>query len=46
MARPWSLALESLNINIFWSLAHAKVVISDWKEDYNRLITNQGVAEV
>jgi len=26
---------ECLNINIFWSLAHARVVISDWKEDYN-----------
>jgi putative transposase len=26
---------ECLNINLFWSLAQAKVVISDWKEDYN-----------
>jgi putative transposase len=26
---------ECLNINIFWSLAHARVVISDWKQDYN-----------
>jgi putative transposase len=26
---------ECLNINIFWSLAHARVVISDWKEDDN-----------
>ena len=26
---------ECLNINIFWSLAHARVVITDWKEDYN-----------
>lgn len=26
---------ECLNINIFWSLAQAQVVISDWKEDYN-----------
>jgi putative transposase len=26
---------ECLNINIFWSLAQARVVISDWKEDYN-----------
>jgi len=26
---------ECLNTNIFWSLAHARVVISDWKEDYN-----------
>ena len=23
-------------INIFWSLAQARVVISDWKEDYNQ----------
>jgi transposase InsO family protein len=27
---------ECLNINIFWSLAQARVVISDWKEDYNQ----------
>jgi putative transposase len=26
---------ERLNINIFWSLAQARVVIGDWKEDYN-----------
>ncbi len=26
---------ECLDINIFWSLAHARVVISDWKADYN-----------
>ncbi len=26
---------ECLNINIFWSVTHARVVISDWKEDYN-----------
>ena len=26
---------ECLDINIFWSLAQARVVISDWKEDYN-----------
>lgn len=26
---------ECQNINLFWSLAHAKVVISDWKEEYN-----------
>jgi putative transposase len=25
---------EWLNINLFWSLAQARVVISDWKEDY------------
>jgi putative transposase len=24
-----------LNINSFWSLEHARVVISDWKHDYN-----------
>jgi transposase InsO family protein len=22
-------------INMFWSLAQARMVISDWKEDYN-----------
>jgi putative transposase len=27
---------ECLNINMFWSLAQARLVISDWKEeDYN-----------
>jgi transposase InsO family protein len=26
---------ECLNINIFWSLAQARVVITDWREDYN-----------
>jgi putative transposase len=26
---------ECVNINIFWSLIHARVVISDWKDDYN-----------
>ena len=26
---------ECLNINTFWSLAQARVVISDWKHDYN-----------
>ena len=26
---------ECLNIHLFWSLAHARVVISDWKEEYN-----------
>jgi hypothetical protein len=26
---------ECLNVNIFWSLAHARVVIADWKDDYN-----------
>lgn len=26
---------ECLNINQFWSLAHARVVIGDWKEEYN-----------
>jgi transposase InsO family protein len=27
---------ECLNINVFWSLTHARVVIGDWKHDYNR----------
>jgi hypothetical protein len=26
---------ECLDINIFWSLAQARVVITDWKDDYN-----------
>jgi putative transposase len=26
---------ECLNINIFWSLAQARVVITDWKQDYS-----------
>jgi transposase InsO family protein len=26
---------ECLNINIFWSLVQARVVIADWKQDYN-----------
>jgi putative transposase len=26
---------ECLNINIFWSLTHARVVITDWKHEYN-----------
>lgn len=26
---------ECLNITSFWSLAHARVVITDWKHDYN-----------
>ena len=26
---------ECLNINLFWSLTHARVVINDWKEEYN-----------
>jgi putative transposase len=26
---------ECPNINMFWSLAQARVAISDWKADYN-----------
>jgi putative transposase len=26
---------ECLNINSFWSLAQARVIITDWKHDYN-----------
>ena len=26
---------ECLNINIFWSLTQARVVIADWKQEYN-----------
>jgi putative transposase len=27
---------ECLNINLFWSLTHAKIVITDWKTEYNQ----------
>ncbi len=27
---------KCFNINIFWALAEARVVITDWKEDYNQ----------
>jgi putative transposase len=27
---------ECWNINIFWSLAQARVIISDWKDDQNQ----------
>jgi putative transposase len=27
---------ECLNINQFWSLVHARVVITDWKDEYNK----------
>jgi len=27
---------ECLNIELFWSLAHARVVITDWKTEYNQ----------
>jgi len=27
---------DASNINMFWSLAQARVVISDWKADYNQ----------
>ena len=26
---------ECLNINVFWSLTQARIVIADWKEEYN-----------
>jgi putative transposase len=26
---------ECLNINMFWSLTHARIVITDWKDNYN-----------
>jgi transposase InsO family protein len=26
---------ECLNINVLWSLTQARVVITDWKDDYN-----------
>jgi transposase InsO family protein len=27
---------ECLNINLFWSLTHAKIIIGDWKIEYNQ----------
>lgn len=33
---------ECLNINIFWSLAQARVVINDWKHDYNHCESSNG----
>jgi len=27
---------ECLNMNLFWSLTHAQVMVSDWKDDYNQ----------
>ena len=26
---------ECVNINLFWSLTQARVIISDWKDEYN-----------
>lgn len=33
---------ECLNINSFWSLAQARVVIGDWKHDYNHCESSGG----
>ncbi len=33
---------ECLNINSFWSIAQARVVISDWKSDYNHCESSGG----
>jgi putative transposase len=37
---------ECLNINIFWSLTQARVVISDWKKDYNHHRRSLGFPEL
>ena len=43
-AQPWrngyiesfnSRVRDECNINMFWSLTHARVVITDWKHEYN-----------
>ena len=34
---------EWLNINMFWSLAQARVVSSDWKADYNHRRRHSGL---
>ena len=33
---------ECLNINSFWSLAQARIIISDWKHDYNHCESSGG----
>ena len=35
---------ECLNLHLFWSLAHARVVISDWKHDYNHTRRHRALA--
>lgn len=37
---------ECLNINSFWSMAQARVVISDWKHEYNHHRRFLGLAEL
>ena len=34
---------EFLNINLFWSITQARVIISDWKDEYNNHRSSQGV---
>ena len=34
---------ECLNINLFWSITQARVIISDWKDEYNNHRSSQGV---
>jgi len=34
---------ECLNINLFWSITQARVIISDWKDEYNHHRSSQGV---
>ncbi|MEU7634441.1 integrase core domain-containing protein, partial [Nocardia sp. NPDC049220] len=34
---------ECLNINSFWSLTQARVVITDWKTDYNQRRRHSGL---
>jgi putative transposase len=28
-------AMNASTFNVFWSLAHARIVIGDWKHEYN-----------
>jgi hypothetical protein len=37
---------QLLNINSFWSLAQARVIIGDWKHDYNHRRRFLGLAEL
>jgi transposase InsO family protein len=34
---------ECLNINSFWSLTHARVVITDWKDEHNHYRGHSGL---
>lgn len=37
---------ECLNINVFWSLTQARIVIGDWKQEYNHHRRFLGLADL